>query len=599
MKQLIRQTDEMLKLNLRQLVVFLGMYRLVAGTFYIGLVNQLLRFSLRAAGYSYLTAGNMRAFLWRPLTLICIFAAAVPGMVLMVVETGGLMAAYEASARRRTVDSLMILREAVSQTIKQLRMKNWQLLLLALADYIMMNIWILFRVLTKVRPVNFVIYEIAQNEVMRVIVPVLAAALAIFTIPAMLVFFACMSEGKTFREGVRRSRELMKGRWPAALKLLLFVNAVLLGIMVLLYIVIVAISAILVTIFVQKYVALAALTAVCGRLELAMLFIGAFLTVMADFGALTVIYHQFDARSRRGGSWDFSLSIHGHVKRKWFLAATGALAGAGLFMIADMVCNGPSDEWSLLGQTEITAHRGSCQVAPENTVASLEAAIEEMADFCEIDVRTTSDGAVILCHDPNVKRVAGVDRRIEDMTSEEVGSLDAGYYFPGTEKENFATLEQALEVCKGRIRLNIELKNVGDQTELPEYTAALVKEFGMEDQCVITSSKLGYLERVKDFAPDLKTGYILPAAYGKYYENEVIDFISIRSGFVDRQLVEAAHEKGKGVHVWTVNSKTELERMKMVGADNIITDYPARAREILYREEATETLLEYLQMLLR
>ena len=51
--------------------------------------------------------------------------------------------------------------------------------------------------------------------------------------------------------------------------------------------------------------------------------------------------------------------------------------------------------------------------------------------------------------------------------------------------------------------------------------------------------------------------------------------------------------------MWTVNSKTELEQMKLLGVDNIITDDPVRAREILYREEATETVMEYLEMMIR
>jgi glycerophosphoryl diester phosphodiesterase len=63
--------------------------------------------------------------------------------------------------------------------------------------------------------------------------------------------------------------------------------------------------------------------------------------------------------------------------------------------------------------------------------------------------------------------------------------------------------------------------------------------------------------------------------------------------------VEAAHLKGKAVHAWTVNSKSEMERMKMLSVDNIITDYPVLAREIIYREEAAENLLEYLRLVLR
>ncbi len=58
-------------------------------------------------------------------------------------------------------------------------------------------------------------------------------------------------------------------------------------------------------------------------------------------------------------------------------------------------------------------------------------------------------------------------------------------------------------------------------------------------------------------------------------------------------------KKGKAIHAWAVNNKSEMERMKMLGVDNIITDYPVLAREIVYRERATETLFEYLRLVLK
>ena len=64
-------------------------------------------------------------------------------------------------------------------------------------------------------------------------------------------------------------------------------------------------------------------------------------------------------------------------------------------------------------------------------------------------------------------------------------------------------------------------------------------------------------------------------------------------------MTERAHEAGKAVHAWTVNTKSEMEEMKMAGVDNIITDYPVEAREICYREEAAEGLLERLRLLLQ
>lgn len=596
----IKETNEVMKLNLRQLAVFVLLYRLVAGTLYIRLVNQLLRLSLRAAGYSYLTMSNMGAFICRPVTVVSVLLALAAGMALMLVEIGGLLTAYQASAYLRRVDSVAILKGALEKAGDEWRKGNWRLLPLSLATYLMMNSYLLFRILSRIKPINFVMYELLRSSGGRLGLVVVFVLLVVVGMSTMLVFFTCMVEQKSFQDGLRRSVELLKRQRLRAVGLLLFVNVLVVAFLLLLYLVIVVVSAVVVYLFAAPYASMAVLAAVCSRLELVTLFIGGILVVLADFGALTVIYYQAEMKNRRSTPWDFTPPYEMHFKRKWLLALTGAMAGVSLLLIFDMAYNGASPDWSALGQTEITAHRGSSKLAPENTMAAVERAIDEMADYCELDVQTSADGIVMVCHDQNLKRVAGVDRRLGTMTYTQLKELDVGSCmgsrFAG---ERIPSLEEVLAACKGRIKLNIELKNIGNKSSLPEQTAALVKKYGMEDQCVITSVKLGYLERVKRMNPNLRTGYILAAAYGKYYENEAIDFVSIRSSFVNKPLVEAAHENGKAVHVWTVNSKTELEQMKLLGVDNIITDYPARAREILYRENATEGILEYLRMMLR
>ena len=488
MNRLIKETDQVIKLNLRQLVIFEVLFRLVAGTFYIRLVNQLLRFSLRMAGYSYLTMSNMGAFLLRPATIVCALLAAVLGMVLMVVEIGGLITAYQAAAYSMRVDSVYILKGALGKAWDACKGRNWKLLPLALADYVMMNSYLLLRILTKIKPLNFVMCEIMHAPAARLGLVMLAAALVLIGIPTMLVFFACMIEQKQFRDGFRRSMELLKGRSLRAVVLLLVVNFGLAVGLVLMYVVIVVVSAVIVTLFVDSYAAMAVLAAVCTKLEVVVLFIGGILAPLVDFGALTVIYYQYGMKSAHAAPWDFTMPYELHFKRKWILTITGALAGASLFLIFDMVYNGTSPDWDVLGQTEVTAHRGSSRMAPENTMAAIEAAMEEMADYSEIDVQTTADGIVVVCHDLNLKRVAGVDRRLGTMTYDQVSRLDVGSHFsPRFAGERIPTLEEVLEACKGRMKLNIELKNIGNSSSLPEQVAALVREYGMEDQCVITS----------------------------------------------------------------------------------------------------------------
>ena len=233
-------------------------------------------------------------------------------------------------------------------------------------------------------------------------------------------------------------------------------------------------------------------------------------------------------------------------------------------------------------------------------MAAIEEAIGEMADYSEIDVQLSKDGVPVVCHDLNLSRVAGVDVSLKNLTFDELEQLDVGSHFSSRfEGEKIPSLEEVLEACKGRIRLNIELKSIGTKSPLPEVVTEMIKEMGMEDQCVITSVSLDYLKRVKEAEPELKTGYILAAAYGSYYKNEFVDFISIRSSLVTKKQIQAAHEYGKAIHVWTVNSRSEIEQMALMGVDNIITDYPTRAKEVLYQPDVAKNLLTYIRQVMK
>lgn len=600
MRQYFKETYQVIRLNLLPLAAFEALYRLAAGALYLKLMSLLLRISLRSAGYSYLTLSNLGEFLANPLTAGCLFILLALGMVLMVFEVGGLVSAYQAAAYSRRLSVLSIARGAFFKTADELKKKNWRLGLLALASYLMMNSYILFRLFTRIKPMNFVMDEVLGLAAGRLALACGAVGLVLLGVPSMMVFFTCMVEQKNFRDGLKRSRELVKGRWPRAIAMLLGVNLLLILALAAAHVGLLAVAALVTRVLVDGYASVAVLAAVGGRIETAILAVGSMAAAAADFGALTVAYFQFEKRQAREPAWDFSGLEAGGIGRKRALAVSAALLAFTLFVSVDVIYNGSLLGNDVLGETTITAHRGSSKRAPENTLPAIEAAIGEAADLCEIDVQVTSDGQIVVCHDLNLKRLAGVDKRLGDMTFDEARALDVGSYmgsqFAGTQ---IPTLEEALRAAKGRIGLNIELKNIGNDTDLPERTAAMILDWDMQEQCVITSVKLKYLERVKAVSPDIRTGYILPAAYGKYYDSPAFDLISIRSSFVTRTLVEKCHERGKAVHVWTVDQPSEMEQMRLLGVDSIITDYPARAREVLYGEDGAAGVMEYLRMILK
>ena len=143
------------------------------------------------------------------------------------------------------------------------------------------------------KPVNFVLYEILHAAGTRMALVVGCVLLTVFSVPAMMVFFACMLEQKNFRDGVRESREILKGKWPRAVLLLVVLNLFLILGLVLLYGAVMVIAAILVTLFAKAYTATAVMATVSYRIEWMILFLGSVMAVVTDFGAMTVLYHQF------------------------------------------------------------------------------------------------------------------------------------------------------------------------------------------------------------------------------------------------------------------------------------------------------------------
>lgn len=600
MKRLGRETLEVIKSNIKHVLIFELVYRLFTMPIYLELISFGLNFSLKMAGYSYLTAGNIGYFLIKPWTILCILAIVLTGLLLLLVEIGSLITAYQGAVYYQKPRMASILWGGIQKLADECRRKNWRLLLIVLVDYALTHFYLIYRFLMHVKPMNFILSEMMDNSVFYILGFVVIVMFLIIALPSVFVFHGCMVGQKSFYDSFSESCRLLKGRLCSTCSYLAGINVLVAAVFLLVYIVCMFFAAVFVVLFTDKNLALAVLLLVVDQIEIILITMASIALVVINMAALTVLYYQYGRRAIHEQDWDLKYPAKEPKSKRAVVCLICAIGGASLFFIFDIVQNGSALTENVLTEIQITAHRGSSKTAPENTMSALEAAVEELADYAEIDVQQTEDGRVVLCHDTTLKRVAGLNRTISSMTYEELADLDVGSWFSKEyQGERIPTLEEVMEFSKGRLNLNIELKNVGKNSSIPEKVLELIVQYGMEEQCVVTSTSLSYLERIKELNPSIRTGYIITAAYGNYYSNENYDFISIRSGFVNERLVTAAHEQGKTVHAWTVNSKSEMERMKFLSVDNIITDYPVLTREIVYREEATETLLDYLRLVLK
>jgi glycerophosphoryl diester phosphodiesterase len=223
---------------------------------------------------------------------------------------------------------------------------------------------------------------------------------------------------------------------------------------------------------------------------------------------------------------------------------------------------------------QITAHRGHKGAAPENTLSAMSKAIESRADYAEMDVQLTADGKVVLLHDRDFKRVAGDSRRLEDMSYDEVRKLDVGSWFdPAFASERVPTLAEVIDLCRGKIRLNIELKLFGSDRSLIPAVADIIREKEFESECLITSLDYDALMEAKRHNPRLRTGLTVAFALGDISRLEV-EALSINADFLSDDLLRAAHRHGREVHVWTVDDAGQMIQLMKRGVDNIITGDP-------------------------
>lgn len=232
-------------------------------------------------------------------------------------------------------------------------------------------------------------------------------------------------------------------------------------------------------------------------------------------------------------------------------------------------------------QVTITAHRGAAGHAPENTLASIKAALDMQADSVEIDVQETADGVVAVIHDSDLMKIAGVPVKVWDATYDELASHDIGsWYAPAFSNQRLTTLDEVLDLVRGKAKLTIELKYYGHDQQLEQRVIDLVEAKDMESDVVVISLKYAALQKMRTLRPDWTLGLLTARAVGDLTKLDA-DFLAVNVGMASRRFVRSAHSAGKQVFVWTANDAATISRMVSRGVDGLITDYPDLAREIV------------------
>ena len=564
-------------------------YKLVAFAVIFPIVLFTINFLMKIAGVNYLTNEYIQRAMTHPVVIFAIFLAMGIFVFYCTYEMTYLSVCFETKRTSCNASVVDIFYNSYKVFKNVFKPRHVGLSIFYFISILASNVTVWFNVLYSETNTNLIKMYIIRNHWY-------IKAEVIFMFVIIYAMNICMMEGLGFREAYKKSAHMVKKHPMGTISALVVYNLVMLAIIGITYVLISVFLVAGVKILNMAYLGNAIFLSALRTERLIIKCILVCVAIPLSFSAISHMYYKYTDVDDI--TFEFTDIQEGPAKRRkiiYSIVLTAAVVADAFYLIMTFN-NNPFENVAIFHETKVMAHRGASTETPENTMAAFQKAIDDMADYIELDVQLTSDGEVIVMHDSNAYRTTGVDENIVNMTYKEVRRLDAGSWYSDEYKgEKVPGLREVLELAQGKIKLNIELKPADNGEELARKTVALIEKYNMENDCVITSFSSSALSAAKSCDENIRVGYILSAAYGDYYDMKNIDFFSVNAAFLSKRTIDAIHNSGKQVYAWTVNNKDSIKNLTNKGVDGVITDNPVLARETIYSRDTSETIVNMIR----
>lgn len=234
---------------------------------------------------------------------------------------------------------------------------------------------------------------------------------------------------------------------------------------------------------------------------------------------------------------------------------------------------------SVLQYPRVCAHRGFSAAMPENSMASFGAAIALGAEEIELDIRLTSDGYLVSCHDPCLDRVSNGHGDLSDHTLAELKALDFCAGHESYRGIRMPTFEEILQRLAGLVIMNLHVKIWEGDTpdEHMEELVALVRKYGCEGQVYFAANSDRAARLLHEMEPEMRYCLIWN---GREDANELVeraiacgaDKVQFDREHVDAAAVKKAHAHGIRCNLFYSDDAEDAKRYWDMGVDTILTN---------------------------
>lgn len=607
----LHYTFGLLKLNIGTLLVFELLYKFASMAVFKPLLTGVMKLALKAQGLSYLSDETIGTFIRSPLTWFFLLLIVLGMAFFTLFDICCIITCIHASFRKQAMPLLALMRKGLKTSLRVIYQRNIVMILYLLIIIPMTHALVISGYITKFTVPQFIVDYIMSHTWLAILYIGFWIYIGLRSFHWIYSLHYFCLENCNFKQARKRSWKLQKNHYWTDLIIVVGWSAACIGI----YYGVILFGSWLVSRVNQALPTqdlfssltlsgISLLMDVCGALffcfDLPLFFICISLLFYYRKAAagerIPRVFRDLD-NAYRITNTRWVKKIYMYRKR---IIALSIVVVIGVNFAYNFADRRGVLHMRLDNPVEVTAHRGYSAVYPENTIPAFKGAIQVGADWAELDVQQTADGEVIVMHDSNLKRTTGLDKEVWQVTWDEIKDLDNGSWFDKKyQTVRIPTLEEVLKVCRGKIHLNIEIKPSGHDKDLEEQVAKLLKKYHMRDTCVVSSLKYDSLRKIKQADDSIETAYITSVSYGNFTDLEYADGYSVESTLLSKSFVNKAQKTGKQIYVWTVNSEERLEKVVGMGIDNVITDDPVMAKELIYEQEHSTFWDRYVKQLLQ
>jgi len=220
----------------------------------------------------------------------------------------------------------------------------------------------------------------------------------------------------------------------------------------------------------------------------------------------------------------------------------------------------------------VIAHRGAKGYVAENTIDAFQKALDLGAHGIELDVHLSSDGEIIVFHDEHTQKLTGVSGTIAAMSLADIRKLKVAHH------HEIPTLDDVLQFVDKRMLVNIELKIEAAARPVTDLIEHYISRYKWTyEHFLVSSFNWPALKEIRDWNPAIPLGVLtetdldLAIGFGKSIQAETLHpYFHL----LDPDSVKKINNEKMRIYAWTVNMPEDVKRIKGLGIDGIITDFP-------------------------